>query len=78
MGIAKRKRALAQALKPLVDDFEIGQSGNNHFEVRITVGDASRKMHTAATPSCPHALNQFIRDVKRAICEMTQRPSPAR
>ena len=54
-------------------DMELTKS---HIKVTVRTNGRSRKLSVSSSPSCPHALNQFERDVKKAIIELEEGLDP--
>lgn len=65
----KQLKQLRQTIETLVDDYEI-QNGRTHMKVILRKNGITRKIPVSSSPSCPHAINQFERDLRRTVGEM--------
>lgn len=52
------------------EDFTMESLSNGHISVELRSNGRSKKLTTGGTPSCPHAFNQFERDVRKAMKEV--------
>lgn len=66
----KLHREIEKIVSRHADDYEIDKNRTGHIKVTVRFGKHLRRISTGGSPSCPHALNQFERDVKRAMAEL--------
>lgn len=53
-------------------DYDVETTTKNHIKVVVRSAGRSRKLTVSSSPSCRHALNQFERDVKKALIELNE------
>lgn len=65
----KRHKELTALIEQYVDDYDYDK-GRTHIKVTLRLNGGTRKLSVSSSPSCPHAKNQFERDLKKAVKEM--------
>lgn len=60
----KQRKELERSVEKYFRDYTI-EHGGKHIIVTVRWKTVVRKVSTSASPSCPHAVNQFERDVRR-------------
>ena len=63
----KWHKQLQEALGEADYDFEPGRT---HIKITIRASGRERKLTVSSSPSCPHALNQFERDLRKVMHEL--------
>lgn len=69
----KWHKQLKTALGDIDYDFT---PGRGHIRIVIRAHGKERKLTVSSTPSCGHALNQFERDLRKAVSEMKNGMEP--
>ena len=68
--MAKRiKRDISRVAAKYCDDFDLDYGGS-HIIVTLRTNGLQRKISAGSSPSCKHFINQFERDVRKAVKEM--------
>lgn len=65
----KFHKEIQAAIKLHTDDYDIAQT-KTHIKVTLRSNGRARKLTVSSSPSCKHAINQFQREVKKAVAEM--------
>lgn len=63
----KWHKQLQEVLGAADYDFEPGRT---HIKITIRAFGRERKLTVSSSPSCPHALNQFERDLRKVMHEL--------
>lgn len=70
-GTRQYRREIEQMLERNWNDWSI-EATKSRFKITLRRGDRKRLAFTALTPSCPRAIKNFERDVKREIETLKQ------
>jgi len=65
----KRHKDIQKVIERHTTDYDV-ELTKSHIKVTVRANNKSRKLSVSSSPSCPHAINQFERDVKKALAEM--------
>lgn len=71
----KRHRELKDLIEEHVQDYDF-EPGRTHIKIVLRSNGRERRLSVSSSPSCPHALNQFRRDLRKAVHELSEGLSP--
>lgn len=71
----KRHKELKAAVEGFTTDYDF-EPGKTHIGITVRAFGGSRKLSVSSSPSCPHSLNQFKRDLKKVMYELEEGLEP--
>lgn len=71
----KYYRDLRTEIEAQTEDYDF-EPGRTHIKITIRAHGGERKLTVSSSPSCPHAINQFRRDLRKVMVELEQGLDP--
>jgi len=66
---------LKAVVEKFTKDYDF-DSGGTHIKITVRAYGNERKVTVSSSPSCPHAINQFRRDMRKVMTELKEGLDP--
>lgn len=71
----KYHKDLQAVVEKFTKDYDF-DPGKTHIKITVRAHGGERKVTVSSSPSCPHAINQFRRDMRKIMVELEEGLDP--